>query len=43
MKKIEEHLNEYKKVQLERTNELKRSIHLFIRDKVKPKNKKLEK
>lgn len=43
MKKIEEHLNEYKKAQLERTNEIKRSIHLFIKDKVKPKNKKLEK
>ncbi len=42
MKKIEEHLNEYKTMQLERTNDIKRSIHLFIRDKVKQKNKKVK-
>lgn len=40
MKKIEEHINEYTKVQLERTNELKRSIHLFIKDKIKEGIKK---
>ncbi len=39
MKVIEEQLKEYKKTQLVRTNQLKRSINLFIRDKVKPKNK----
>lgn len=37
MKKIEEHLNEYKKAQLERTNKIKKSIHLFIRDKLNQK------
>ena len=40
MKKIEEHINEYTKAQLERTNELKRSIHLFIKDKIKEGIKK---
>ena len=42
MKKIEEHLNEYTKAQLARTNEIKNTIHLFIRDKVKPKNKRIK-
>ncbi len=43
VKNIEEHINEYKKVQLARTNNIKRSINLFIREKVKPKNKRLKK
>ena len=43
MKVIEEQLKEYKKTQLVRTKQLKRSINLFIRDKVKPKNRKLTK
>lgn len=42
MKKIEEHLNEYMEAQLNRTKNIKRSVHLFIRDKVKPKNKKIK-
>lgn len=40
VKKIEEYLTEYKNAQIERTNEIKRSINLFITDKVKQKNKK---
>ncbi len=42
VKKIEEHLNTYKDTQIERTNELKRTIHLFIKNKVKPKNKRIK-
>ena len=34
---IEEHLNEYMKAQLKRTDEIKRTMHLFIKDKVKLK------
>ncbi len=41
VKNIEEHLNAYKEAQIERTHEIKRTIHLFIRNKVKPKNKKI--
>ena len=41
VKKIEEHLNEYKKEQLARTNKIKRSIHIFIHDKVKKKKNKV--
>ena len=37
VKKIEEHLNEYKNEQLVRTNKIKRTIHLLIHDKVKKK------
>lgn len=43
VKKIEEDLIEYKNIQLERTSEIKRTVNLFIRNKVKPKNKKIEK
>ena len=42
VKKIEEHLNAYKDLQIERTHEIKRSIHLFIRSKVKGKNKRVK-
>lgn len=42
VKKIEEHLNEYKNLQIERTNEIKRTLHLFIKGKIKPKNKKIK-
>lgn len=42
MKKIEEHLNEYKNTQLQRTSEIKKTVHLLIRNKVKPKNKKMK-
>ena len=42
MKKIEEQLNEYKNEQLKKTDEIKRTLHVFIKDKVKPKNKKLK-
>jgi len=37
VKAIEEHLNEYVKEQIKRTNKIKRTLHLFIRDKVKIK------
>ena len=40
VKDIEEQLKAYKNTQLKRTKKLKSSINLFIRDKVKPKNKK---
>ena len=39
VKAIEEHLNEYMKAQIKRTDKLKRTIHLFIRDKVRLKKK----
>lgn len=42
VKSIEEHLNEYKKTQQEITSGIKRTVHIFIRDKVKPKNKKIK-
>ena len=42
MKTIEEHINEYTKTQLKRTNDIKRTIHVFIRDRVKPKNRKIK-
>lgn len=35
VKAIEEHLNEYMQTQLKRTDKIKRTIHLFIRDKVR--------
>ncbi len=40
VKKIEEHLNAYKDAQLERTNNIKRTIHVFIKRKVKQQKKK---
>ena len=39
VKKIEEYLNEYKRNQIEKTNEIKKTINLFIKEKVKPINK----
>ncbi len=42
VKAIEEHLNEYKKTQQEITSGIKRTVHVFIRDKVKHKNKKVK-
>lgn len=39
VKAIEEHLNEYMKEQIKRTDKLKKSINLFIRDKVRFKKK----
>lgn len=42
VKAIEEHLNEYRKTQQEITNGIKRTVHVFIGDKVKPKNKKIK-
>lgn len=39
VKAIEEHLNEYMKMQLKRTDKIKRTLHLFIKDKVKLKKK----
>ncbi len=35
VKKIEEHLNEYKNEQLARTDKIRKTINIFIRDKVK--------
>lgn len=43
VKNIEEHINEYTKAQLARTENIKRSINLFIHEKVKPKNKRVKK
>ena len=42
VKKIEEYLTEYKKAQIERTNEIKNTINLFINDNVKTKIKKIQ-
>lgn len=42
VKKIEEHINTYIDAQAERTQELKRNMNFFIKNKVKPKNKKLK-
>jgi len=39
VKAIEEHLNEYMKEQIKRTDKLKKSINVFIRDKVRLKKK----
>ena len=39
VKKIEEYLNEYKNTQLERANEIKRTVNGFIEEKVKSKRK----
>lgn len=39
VKAIEEHLNEYMKIQIKRTDKLKKSIHVFIRDKVRLKKR----
>lgn len=35
VKAIEEHVNDYIKEQIKRTNKIKRTLHLFLRDKVK--------
>lgn len=43
VKVIEEHLNEYMKAQLKRTDKIKRTVHLFIKDKVKLRKKQGEK
>lgn len=40
VKKIEEYLNEYKDAQIERANEIKKTVNGFIEEKVKPKGKK---
>lgn len=42
VKKIEEYLTEYKNTQIERTNEIKKTINLFIKDNVKTKIKKMQ-
>lgn len=42
VKSIEEHLNEYMKMQIKRTDNIKRTLHLFIKDKVKLKKKQGE-
>lgn len=39
VKKIEEYLTEYKNAQIERTNEIKKTINIFIKDKVKTRRK----
>lgn len=39
VKAIEEHLNEYMKMQLKRTDKIKKTVHLFIKDKVRLKKK----
>lgn len=39
VKAIEEHINDYVQAQIKRTNKIKRTIHLFIRDKVKKKKR----
>lgn len=41
VKKIEEYINEYKEAQLERASEIKKTINVFINDKVKTKSKKI--
>ena len=43
VKSIEGHINQYMKEQLKRTNKIKRTINLFIRDKVKLEKVKLKK
>ena len=40
VKKIEEYLNEYKRIQKQRANEIKKTVNGFIEQKVKPKTKK---
>lgn len=42
VKAIEEHINDYVKEQIKRTNKIKRTLHLFIRDKVRLKRKEKE-
>lgn len=42
VKKIEEQLEEYKRINMERTEKLKRKINGFIKDTVKLKEKKIE-
>ena len=39
VKSIEEHLNEYMLTQVKRTNKIKRTIHFFIKDKIKKVSK----
>ena len=43
VKAIEEHLNEYMSEQLKRTEKIKRTINLFVRDKVRTRKRKKEK
>ncbi len=39
VKTIEKHLNAYMKTQIKRTNKIKKTIHLFLKDKVRLKKK----